>query len=136
GLPQNPSVARRAVTRESCIRGVVYQGVSVRPGEDEGLDLFEGAHALDGVVDAVERIARGEHRLEVVARGGAAHELQRLPELADVRGLHAEDRGLLAHEERGLHGCERSGELADYGLSAAGAQAVEPLGNRIGRRAE
>src|SRR3972149_11706344 len=88
---------------------------SFRPGQDERLDLPERPHALDGLVYLRERIARGEHRLEVEAIAGAANELERFPELADVGRLHAEDRRLLAHDERRLHGRQGAAELADDG---------------------
>src|SRR5919201_2538540 len=105
--------------------------LSVRPGQHERLDFLEGAHALDRVVDAVERIAGGEHRLEVVPRRRATHELQRLPELADVRGLHAENRRLLADEQGGLHGREWASQLPDDGIASARPEEVETFGERI-----
>src|SRR5712664_2920536 len=71
------------------------------------------------------------YRSEVVTRGGAAHELERFPELADVGRLHAEDRRLLAHEERGLHRRQWPAELADDGVAPAGSQEVEALRERV-----
>src|SRR5215813_3606464 len=88
------------------------------PGQDKRLDLAKRAHVLDRLVDAVQRIAGGQHRLEVVAGARAPHELERLPELADVGGLHR---------------CERPAELADDGVASAGPQEVEPLGERVRR---
>src|SRR5215831_13276847 len=100
------------------------------PGQNERLDLAERANVLDRVVDAVQRVARGQHRLEVVARARAPNELERLPELADVGGLHAEHRRLLAHEERGLDGSERAAELAHHRVVPAGPEKVHAFGER------
>src|SRR5262247_755618 len=107
-------------------------GRGLRPWQDERLDLAECPHALDRVVDAVQGIARGQHGLEVVARTGAAHELERLPELADVGRLHAQYRRPLAHEEGGLHGREWPAELADHRVAATCPEKVEALRERVG----
>src|SRR6266542_7015901 len=106
---------------------------SFRPGQDERLDLPERPHALDGLVDLRERIAVGEHRLEVEAIARAANELERLPELADVGRLHAEDRRLLAHDERRLHRRQGPPELADDGVATARPQEVETFREGEGR---
>src|SRR5262249_47745236 len=94
------------------------------PGQNERLDLAERAHVLDRVVDAARGVAGGQHRLEVVARARAPNDLERLQELADVGGLHAEHRRLLAHEERGLEGSEGAAELAPPRVAPAGPEKV------------
>src|SRR5882724_1502553 len=108
-------------------------GPLARPGQDERLDLAKRPHVLDRLVDAIQGVSRGQHRLEVVARARAAHELEGLPELPDIGRLHAEHCRLLADEERGLDRREWSTELANDGVAPARAKKVEAFGERVRR---